>query len=104
MCLRIRRQRPSLAADPVEQFHRDVLACSRALEHELPALGNRYSVEVLTVCLTMHLTAMLRLCLREGHLTASQVDLLVAPLLQSGRPSECRESVSEESAHRDDAE
>jgi hypothetical protein len=91
----IHRQRLSTASDPVEQFHRDVMACTRVLGRELPALGKRYSVQVFTVSLALHLKATFALCLREGHLTESQVDLLIGPLFQSDserQPAEFSES------------
>ncbi len=78
-----RQRRARVAADPVEQFDRDVLACTDALGRELSTIGRRYSVQVLVVGLAMQLKATIALCRREGHLSESQANRLIELLLRA---------------------
>jgi len=76
-----RRSRGSQSAD--ERLQADVLACARVLGRKLPPLARRYSMQVFTVALAMHLRATLALALREREMTEAQAARLVAALLRA---------------------
>jgi hypothetical protein len=71
------------ASDPAAQFELDVTACTNDLGRILPGFAKRYSLQVFTIALSLHLKSSLALCVREGHLTSSQTKRLIEPLLES---------------------
>ena len=77
------RRRSSSHRGTGGKFSEDVLACVRVLGRRLPVLGKRYSVQVFTVALAVHLRATLALGVREGHWTEEQVRRLVHSLLRA---------------------
>jgi len=79
----LRFRRIGRDSDPVSQFKLDVTACTNDLGRILPRLAKRYSMQVFTIVLSMHLKTMLALCVRQGHLTSSQAKRLIEPLLES---------------------
>jgi hypothetical protein len=88
------RRRPASPPDTREQFDRDVVACTRILGRKLPALGRRYSIQILAVAMAMHLRAMLTLGIKDGHLTQEQARQLMHSLLVTTDGPEAAHSAS----------
>jgi hypothetical protein len=75
-----RRSKSSAPEDEAEQFHREVQACTRALNRKVLALTDKYSIPAVAVALSRHVNIALRACIERREITESQARRLVERL------------------------